>query len=271
MSSQNRATPTLSGHDRAQLAYESEFWDGQAGTTRRLFRGDWYKIVNRSLWSVVFDEMGDLTDKRVLFIGCGESASIAKRMADAGGDVWCADISAGSLEHLARYPFGEARDRIHPVVADAENMPFEAGSFDVVIGKAIVHHLQIAKFMSELRRVCVSGGKCVLCEPLGTNPFINVFRSLTPRLRVPTEHPLVARDTKLIARYFGSIRIRHTECLSMGSYPFFWVGLDRIGHLLYRALVRIDGVLFRVMPPTRWLAWNIVISGSLNGEPGKGQ
>ncbi|HUU58808.1 MAG TPA: class I SAM-dependent methyltransferase, partial [Phycisphaerae bacterium] len=133
-------------------AYEAGFWDRQVAAGGSFRRG-FYDELNEHLWGLILRELGDLRDRRVLFVGCGTAAGPAKEMARRGADVWCVDISPSSLDKLMRHRFGELRGRIHPVLSDAEAMPFADGSFDVVVGKAIVHHLNLSRFMVEVRRV----------------------------------------------------------------------------------------------------------------------
>jgi SAM-dependent methyltransferase len=69
-----------------------------------------------------------------------------------------ADISAGMLRQLA----ATARRlglEIEAVPADAEKLPFEDDTFDLVLGHAVLHHLPaVESAFAEFRRVLVPGG-----------------------------------------------------------------------------------------------------------------
>src|SRR3954466_11624859 len=84
-------------------------------------------------------------------------------------DATCTDVSAGMLETLA-----DSAARLHldveTVVCDAENLPFESGSFDVVFGHAVLHHIpDLERAFSEFRRVLTPGGLVTFCgEPSRT-------------------------------------------------------------------------------------------------------
>jgi len=77
------------------------------------------------------------------------------------GRVTCTDISPGMLATLT----GNAErlgiaDRVEAVVADAERLPFEDGSFDLVLGHAVLHHLpDLRRAFAELHRVLRPGGR----------------------------------------------------------------------------------------------------------------
>jgi SAM-dependent methyltransferase len=78
----------------------------------------------------------------------------------------CTDISPGMVEVLE----GNARRLGLPVtaqVADAEALPFADGSFDLVLGHAVLHHLpDLDQAWREIRRVLAPGGVAVFAgEP----------------------------------------------------------------------------------------------------------
>jgi SAM-dependent methyltransferase len=80
----------------------------------------------------------------------------------------CTDIAAGMLRTLA----GNARRlgldrRVQTAVTDAERLPFADGSFDLVIGHAVLHHLpDLERAFAEFHRVLRPGGVVVFAgEP----------------------------------------------------------------------------------------------------------
>ena len=257
----------VTDQEKNNLAREAVFWDAHVHARRKFFRRNWYRQVNRYMWTRTLALLGDLTNCRVLFVGCGESASITKEMARRGGEIWCLDISPQSLEQFSKHPFGDLRGRIHPVVGDAENMSFEKGSFDVVVGKAIVHHLDIGAFMKELRRVCIPEAKIVFCEPLATNPLISLFRRLTPSLRVPDEHPFEPKHIEEIKTHCTSLSLEYREFLTAASFPLFVLGLCSVARCVYFGARAAERVLFTLLPPTKWLAWSVILVGRLSPSP----
>jgi SAM-dependent methyltransferase len=85
---------------------------------------------------------------RVLDVGCGPGA-LSNAAAERGADVTGVDLAPGMI--------AEARRR-HPGLrfeqADAEQLPFADGSFDVALGAFLVNHLPDAqRAVRELRRV----------------------------------------------------------------------------------------------------------------------
>ena len=76
------------------------------------------------------------------------------------------DISPGMLETLTATA-GELGLTLHTATADAEQLPFEDESFDLVFGHAVLHHIpDLERACSEFARVLRPGGTIAFCgEP----------------------------------------------------------------------------------------------------------
>jgi ubiquinone/menaquinone biosynthesis C-methylase UbiE len=105
------------------------------------------------MYGPLAEALVDVAAATVPFAGCvvldlGAGTGVAGRAALAAGArrVVSADLAAGMLRHC-----GAA---LHPVVADAEALPFLAGSFDVVLAAFSLSHLpSVAAGLAEIRRV----------------------------------------------------------------------------------------------------------------------
>jgi SAM-dependent methyltransferase len=91
-------------------------------------------------------------------------------------EVTCTDVSPGMLDTLA----GSAerlRLDVETVVSDAENLPFASGTFDVVFGHAVLHHIpDLERAFAEFRRVLTPGGLIVFCgEPSRTGDRLAAY------------------------------------------------------------------------------------------------
>ncbi|HEY0516256.1 MAG TPA: class I SAM-dependent methyltransferase [Solirubrobacteraceae bacterium] len=97
--------------------------------------------------------------RRSLEIGAGTGYFTLNLLA-AGliGEATCSDISPGmlrALEHNAERLGLEVRT----AEADAERLPFDAGSFDLVLGHAVLHHIpHLQRAFSEFARVLAPNG-----------------------------------------------------------------------------------------------------------------
>jgi SAM-dependent methyltransferase len=104
--------------------------------------------------------------QRVLDVGCGEGATLHHLGAPAGA------VGVDLFE--AKLAF--ARERLPAcrfVAASVETLPFEAGAFDHVIVRDVVHHLdEPERMVDECRRVLSPGGRIDVLEPCRNNPLI---------------------------------------------------------------------------------------------------
>lgn len=89
----------------------------------------------------------------------------------AAGDV--TDISAGMVA-VARSNADQLGLSVQGEVADAETLPYDDDTFDLVIGHAVIHHIpDVELAFSEMRRVLKPGGRVVICgEPTRWGDFV---------------------------------------------------------------------------------------------------
>jgi 2-polyprenyl-3-methyl-5-hydroxy-6-metoxy-1,4-benzoquinol methylase len=198
-------------HDRQAAERAARFMDSAALRVRDA------DYLDHETWiRPAMQQLGDLAGKRVLDYGCGHGmASVV--MARRGAIVTGFDLSAGYVAEARRR--AAANDvNIEFLQANAERLPFAAGSFDAVWGHAILHHLDLRRASAELRRVLVPGGIAVFCEPWGGNPLLHVARKYLPypgKHRTPDERPLCARDIQSLAAEFPSISFTGFQLTAM--------------------------------------------------------
>jgi SAM-dependent methyltransferase len=97
--------------------------------------------------------------RRALEIGAG-TGYFCLNLLKTGviGSATATDISPGMLRRLSATA-NELGVDVATVAADAEELPFEEGSFDIVLGHAVLHHIpRLPHAMSEFRRVLAPGG-----------------------------------------------------------------------------------------------------------------
>ncbi len=190
---------------------------------------------------------------KVLEFGCGDS-SYAVKLSQWGGQVTAIDISDEAVEETRRR-VAEAGylNQTTLLRMNAEELDFPDGSFDLVVGRAILHHLDLEKSYAAIARVLRPGGAAVFLEPLAHNPLINLYRRLTPQLRTEDEHPLTMRDLAAARRHFGTVQIQYFTLLSMGALPA--ARAPKLFQRLLNGLDKADRALFRVAPAAGRWAW----------------
>lgn len=143
---------------------------------------DWEALTYDEKWSISFDERC-ITYARDRFVAvAGEPARPYGRSLEIGAGTGfftlnlklagiidegtVTDISPGMVE-VAKRNAEQLGFTIEGQAADAEELPFEDDTFDVVIGHAVIHHIpDVEKAFREMIRVLKPGGRVVICgEP----------------------------------------------------------------------------------------------------------
>jgi ubiquinone/menaquinone biosynthesis C-methylase UbiE len=133
------------------------------------------------------------------------------------------------------------------VQADAEDTRLPDSSVDTIICSGMLHHLDLSFAFPELRRVLAPGGKILAVEALDYNPFIKLYRKLTPDMRTEWEksHILDLQDVKFASRFFDVKNIRFWHITSIMA-PHLGFALP--------ALNALDRLLTKI-PGARLMAW----------------
>src|SRR5437016_846108 len=98
---------------------------------------------------------------RVLEIGCGMGIDGAQ-FAKTGAEYTGVDLTDAAIE-LARKRFEVAGLRGEFRVADAENLDFTDGSFDLIYSHGVLHHTpDTARTVREIHRVLKPGGRAIV-------------------------------------------------------------------------------------------------------------
>lgn len=180
--------------------------------------------------------------KRVLEICChdGEYGAI---LALLGAEVDSIDI-AEPLVALARRraELNGVADRQRAHVMSVHEMNFADGTFDVVFGKASLHHLDLDAARAEIFRVLKPGGVAVFSEPVVLSPMLHRLRKLVPvppDAESPDERQLAARDVEEFVAPFTAPRFAYYRVLSR---------LDRVVPSLREQLCTVDRWLLAHVP-----------------------
>jgi ubiquinone/menaquinone biosynthesis C-methylase UbiE len=242
-----------------RLAREAQFHDDKYGGGDRYPRH--YALgPTQYVFEKLIQWMGDLSGRHVLEYGCGEgwtTLDLARRAAH----VSAFDISPQAIDN-AQLSVAKAglAPRCTLKVLAAEQLDFPDESFDAAIGFAILHHLDMDKALAELHRVLRPGGIAYFAEPLATNPFIQIYRNLTPQYRTPDEQPLYLNELpRLLSRFAGYEHREFFFCalaaLGLAHIP----GGARIYPAMSRRLHRADEFLLTRLPGLGRWAWYTVL------------
>jgi len=176
--------------------------------------------TNRYGWMRwIFDHFDLPPSCRVLDVGCGDGGlwdSNRQRIGE-GWHINLMDFSAGMIAE-ARRRLGDLPFDVRFVVADAHRIPFEDGSFDVVIANHMLYHLSdLDRGMREIRRV-LKPGRSLYASTNGLDhmrELRNLVRSFAPDLPFVRAHTAVGfgleNGADHLAGHFEGIERSHYE------------------------------------------------------------
>jgi ubiquinone/menaquinone biosynthesis C-methylase UbiE len=180
--------------------------------------------------------------KVALDYGCGQKATATHLLLDSA----CSHITAFDISEVR---VSRARSRTNGrvsgnsvgfIVADGHKTPFPDDAFDVVVGLAILHHLDLEGALLEVKRILKPGGRAVFREPLVHNPVLRVARALTPFSRTPDERPLSVQDWQLCASLFPNFAHHERELVATFLIPLSLLLPQGLQKALARHVVRLD-------------------------------
>jgi len=240
---------------QARLEREAQFHDRKYGG-ENLYPRHYSARPTQYIYSRMRESLGDLHGKRVLEYGCGEGW-ITCDLARMGGTVDAFDISPQAAENTRRALSDcQLLDRCSIDVMAAERLTYAAESFDVAVGFAIIHHLDLPKALAELHRVLRPGGVAWFAEPLATNPLIQLYRKLTPQFRTADERPLRLSELPSLLAQFSSFDHREFYLTALSAVALTYVpGGTRLFGAASTAMHGVDRLLLRAIPPLGSWAW----------------
>lgn len=193
------------------------------------------QLCNRELAAL----LEPLAGRRILELGCGRG-EFSAWLARGGARVTAVDLGR-DLVGAARLLAGASGADAGFAVADAARLPFADGSFDLVVGMNVLHHLSeenLARAVRESHRVLAPGGAAVFYEPVENSRLLGLARDLVPA--PPTAKGRTRRPSILQRRAWR----RHLE--QMDDRSLRTRELMRAGAIFDEVVVRPYGVLVRL-------------------------
>jgi len=176
-----------------------------------------------------------------------------------GHEVVGLDMSSGMIK-LAKKRYSKI------VQGDSQNLPFKDFSFQTVINRGILHHLENPqKAVDEVNRILIKGGEAVFSEPL-----FNIFAALPRKLIRGTKHfshlHKCFKDRefkKMIGSHFEIKKVYYWGFLShilLGFPDFFDIyRFFPLKKVVTPFLLGVDELISRIPFLNKYLCWHIII------------
>lgn len=209
----------------------------------------------------MFAQMGDLTGRRVLEIGCG-TGHLTAYLALRGAEVLGIDVSDGMLALARRRAAVNGVDhKVTLLASPVETLDLPDASFDVVLANQVLHHLELSVAMPNISRMLSDSGVALFAEPVLLLPDIVrrirysrvVLRRFPSRTDTPDERSVDLADLALILAAFSSAEVRPFQLFTRLQ------NFRELSDGAFQKLQSTDTWLLRSFPPSRRLARYVVL------------
>jgi len=257
-------------HEKAvyEDIYGSQIEDSRAA---ELIRTDFARSLLHESEDDFFRRIDELSPgANALEIGSGDGRH-AIRAALAGGRVYATDISVKSIE-LSKIKAEQAGvgDSVICQVADAEDLDFEADSFDFVIDHEVFSSIDLERVLPELHRVIKPNGVILAKECFAHNPIFNLNRRVNYLLGTRTKwaitHIFSQSDIELAKKYFNKVEVRYYHLTSVVLAPVRKILPTSLRGGFLKMLSQLDRVLLKI-PGIDRLAFKVVCEMSEKKDP----
>ncbi|MCI0765667.1 class I SAM-dependent methyltransferase [Bacillus sp. TL12] len=232
-------------------------------------------------WRQMIQSIINVSDKNIVDIGCG-------------GGIYTKELALMGANNVVGFDFSEKMlqaatknctsfQNISFVHGDAQHMPFTNETFDIVISRAVIHHLQdIPKFLQEASRILKKDGMLILqdrtiedCTIPGSLEHIRgYFFSIYPKLiqieekRRPKAthiqeliaqngmHPLPLQTMWEIRKIHGSIEALLQDLSPRTGRSILYELTDNeLSQLLHRIHTKLHNIA-PIIEQDRWTIWS---------------
>lgn len=213
--------------------------------------------------TMFLDRIGNVDGKNVLDMGCG-NGQLSVYLAKLGANVTAIDSSQVAVENTKKIAkVNQVELSLEPYRLNALELSNFAKQFDLVVGMAILHHIEPFEVFSEiLYNILTKGGRGIFLENNSRNPVLMFCRSsLVGRFGIPKygddeEHPFEPSEIEILRQRFHRVHVYYPDFrffIMMGIYLF------RRNRLLCKLLKRMDECVYSYLPIFHKYSYNQII------------
>jgi SAM-dependent methyltransferase len=147
------------------------------------------RVGKFKVWAELLDRLALTGRERLLDIGCGRGAVLvmaAQRLPQGravGIDLWSCKDQSGNGEQVTRQNavLEDVTERVELHTGDMRRLPFDDGSFDVVVSSLAIHNVpgagERARALREAARVLKRNGKLLIADIRHTRRYAKELRA----------------------------------------------------------------------------------------------
>jgi ubiquinone/menaquinone biosynthesis C-methylase UbiE len=212
-------------------------------------------------------EIGDVTGLRILEIGCGVG-DLALTLAENGATVVGLDTSSRAIETAEqRARTRGLGERTQFLCGDVASLGDSMrGSFDLLIGRFVLHHLEpFEENVEILARTLSPGGRAVFWENSSRNPLLMFARRYVigrfgiPKFGDNAEHPLTGNELRILEAKF-CVRIIHPELIFFQLVSTYLLRSEKLPRWIKKVPFLIDKAIERLFPTFKRFSYYQVLA-----------
>lgn len=207
--------------------------------------------------------LGDVTNARVLDLGCFDGNRLSLWLAENAAEYVGIDLSADAVARLERTLRERELPNAHAYAMDFLANDWPDGRFDIVYAYSVLHHFgDLGVALEELRRILVPHGAVVAMDPMMTEPLNRVARVLYRPFQTDRawEFPFDRATFEMVQRYFEIEQLQGLGGVVRLAYPFLMIpGLQRVGRALASRTLAIDNKHARTLGLAFYQCWHVTM------------
>ena len=234
----------------------------QANQLQPCYRGsgDLYS-ENRALFHQIIHENGGWQGLNTLDYCCGLGNWAVYFGLTGAENVTGFDMGSTGIElgkdHVRRQ---RLEDKVQLLVADATDLPFGDGEFDIVIGHGVIHHtIKYPGIFENLHRVMKPGSKAYFQENLADFPLWRLWWKV--KGEVPDgDVPIFSAEVREKAHMFSEVEIIGDSFIHAIKTLVYKKNMSVWRKNLLRCSHKADEILFRLFPALRkWGSMSVIV------------
>lgn len=204
----------------AELAYQAQHASAagplQKNSPEKIERYRQCKNFRSDRKEYTYKLIHEIKPTTILDFGCGDG-EICVQLALLGYQTTGFDLSPEYIELAKeRAKLDGVSDRADFFVADGSDVSIENKTFDMVIVHLVLHHVDIALCLENVRKHVKPGGSVIIVEPVAYSGALRWLRDKSPVEKdiSPNERQLNKSDIEIIEKFFTIQSRQHFRILS---------------------------------------------------------
>lgn len=180
--------------------------------------------MNEELFEIHKKWMGDISNKKVLDLGCHTGNELSIYLAQNSKKYVGIDLSSSAINVLKNKMESLGINNAHFFSEDILSEQFQEKDFDIIYAKAVFHHFKyFDEFVEKISRKLNKNGIVITTDPLNTFLPIKIIRALYRNLQKDKdwEYPFTKHTFQIIEKYFDFKEVAGMMGKTKWAFPIY--------------------------------------------------